>query len=43
MKTINRIGKKRRLGEVIAWAKQQASYVSDESTDNTPLILPLQT
>jgi hypothetical protein len=42
MKTIDRTEQKRRLREVIVWAKQQPCYVEDILTDNTPLILPLQ-
>jgi hypothetical protein len=43
MKSIDRPEQKRRLREVIAWAKQQPRYVEDDLTDNTPLILPLST
>jgi hypothetical protein len=43
MKEIDRTEQKRRLREVIAWAKQQPSYVDHDLTDNTPLIVPLLT
>jgi hypothetical protein len=43
MKTIDRTEQKRRLREVIVWAKQQPCYVDDDRTDTTPLTLPLQT
>jgi hypothetical protein len=39
MKSVDRKERKRRLCEVIAWTKQQPSYVDHVLTDNTPLIL----
>jgi hypothetical protein len=41
MKAIDRTEQKRRLRDVIVWAKQQPDCVDHDQTDNTPLILPL--
>jgi hypothetical protein len=40
MTSIDRTEQKRRLREVIAWAKQQLEYVDHELTDKQPLIFP---